>query len=95
MTGLTAPEFTALLPHVEHAWATYLRDRTIAGHPHTSRRDRPYDNCPLPTMADTLRFILTSLKQHPIQEVQGQLVGMSQSKAKKWIPLLHAVRKQA
>ena len=44
-----------------------------------SRRYRSYENCPLPTIADKLLFILTYLKQNPIQEVQGQLFGMSQS----------------
>jgi len=95
MTGLTEPEFTALLPHFERALAAYLPDRTIDGQPRTSRRDRAYDHCPLPTMADKLLFILTYLKQHPIQEVQGQLFRMSQSHANKWIHLLHRVLNQA
>jgi hypothetical protein len=46
MTGLTEEEFTALLPHFEHALGAYLQDRTIDGHPRTSRRDRAYDHCP-------------------------------------------------
>jgi hypothetical protein len=46
-------------------------------------------------MADTRLFILTYLTQHPIQEVQGQLFGMSQSNANKWIHLLHAGLNQA
>jgi hypothetical protein len=95
MTGLTEAEFTALLPHFARALAAYLQDRTIDGQPRTSRRYSLYDNCPLPTMADKLLFILTYLKQNPIQEVQGQLFGMSQSKANKWIHLLHAVLNQA
>jgi hypothetical protein len=95
MTGLTEPEFTALLPPFEDALAAYLQDRTIDGQPRTSRRDSAYDNCPLPTMADKLLFILTYVKQHPIQELQGQLFGMSQSNANKWIHLLHAVLNRA
>jgi len=95
MTGFTAEEFTALLPHFEHALAAYLQDRTIDGQPRTSRRYSPYNTCPLPTIADKLLFILTYLKQHPIQEMQGQLFGMSQSNANKWIHLLHAVLNQA
>ena len=46
-------------------------------------------------MADKLLFILTYLKQNPIQELQGQLFGMSQSNANKWIDLLHPVLNQA
>jgi hypothetical protein len=95
MTGLTAPEFTALRPHVERALAASLQNRTIDGQPRTSRRDSAYDNCPLPTIADKLLFILTSVKQHPIQEMQGQLFGMSQSNANKWIHVLHPVLNQA
>jgi hypothetical protein len=95
MTGLTAQEFSALLPHVEHALVAYLQDRTIDGQPRTSRRYRTYDNGPVPTIADKLLCMLTYVKQNPIQEVQGQLFGMSQSNATKWIHLLHAVLNQA
>src|SRR6266516_7031840 len=95
MTGLTEPEFTALVPHFEHALGAYLQDRTIDGQPRTSRRYSTYDNCPLPTIADKQLFILTYVKQNPIQEVQGQLFGMSQSNANKWIHVLHPVLNQA
>ena len=44
MTGFAEPEFTALLPHFEHALAAPLQDRTIDGHPRTSRRYSAYDN---------------------------------------------------
>jgi hypothetical protein len=95
MTGLTEAEFTALLPYFEQAFVTYMRERTIDGQPRTSRRYSTYDTCPLPTMADKLLFILSYLKQNPIQELQGQLFGMSQSNTNKWIHLLHPVLNQA
>jgi Helix-turn-helix of DDE superfamily endonuclease len=95
MTGLTPQEFTALLPHFEHAFLAYMKDHTIDGQPRTNRRYSTYDTSPLPTMADKLLFILTYLKQNPIQEVQGQLFGMSQSNANKWLHLLHTVLNQA
>jgi hypothetical protein len=95
MTGLTEAEFMALLPHFEQAFVGYMQDRTVDGQPRTSRRYTTYDTCPLPTTADKLLFILTYLKQNPIQEVQGQLFGMSQSNANKWIHLLHPVLNQA
>ena len=75
--------------------AADLQDRTIDGQSRTSRRDSAYDHCPLPTMADTRLFILPYLKQHPSQEGQGQLFGLSQSKANQWIHLLHPVVNQA
>jgi Helix-turn-helix of DDE superfamily endonuclease len=95
MTGLTEAEFQALLPHVEQAFVTYMQERTIDGQPRTSRRYRTYGTCPLPTMADKLLFILTYLQQNPMQEVQGQLFGMSQSHANTWIHVLHPVLNQA
>jgi Helix-turn-helix of DDE superfamily endonuclease len=95
LTGLTDAEFQALRPHFEQAFVTHMHDRTIDGHPRTSRRYRTYDTCPLPTLADKRLFILTYLKQNPIQEVQGQLFGMSQSHANKWIHVLHPVLNQA
>jgi len=95
MTGLAAAEFMALLPHFERALLAYLQDRTRDGQPRTSRRYSTYETCPLPTMADKLLFILTYLKQNPIQEVHRQLFGMSQSNANKWMHLLHPVLNQA
>jgi Helix-turn-helix of DDE superfamily endonuclease len=95
MAGLTQQEFTALLPHFEHAFLAYMEDHTSDGQPRTSRRDSTYDHTPLLTIADKLLFMPTYLKQHPLQEVQGQLFGMSQSNANKWIPLLHPVLNQA
>jgi hypothetical protein len=35
--------------------------------------------------------MLTYVKQNPIQEVPGQLFGMSQTNANKWIHVLHPV----
>ena len=95
LTGLTTAELQALLPHFEQAFVTYLQDRTIDGQPRTSRRDRAYDTCPLPTMADTRLFSLSDLKQPLIQAVPGQLFGMSQSHAHQWIHLRHPVCNQA
>ena len=94
LTGLTEAEFQALLPPFEQALMTYMHDRTIDGQPRTSRRYSTYGTCPLPTIADKRLFILTYVKQNPIQEVQGQLFGMSQSNANKWIHLLHPVLNQ-
>jgi len=95
MTGLTEKEFQALLPHFEQALVAYMGTRTIDGQPRTSRRYSTYENCPLPSMADKLLFMLSYLKHNPIQEMQGQLFGMSQSNANKWIHLLHPVLNQA
>jgi hypothetical protein len=95
MTGLTEQAFEALLPPFEHAFVAYMQAHTIDGPPRTVRRYSTYDTCPLPTIADQLLCMLTSVKQNPIQEGQGQLFGMSQSHANTWIHLLHTVVNQA
>jgi hypothetical protein len=70
-------------------------DHPRDGHPRTSRRSSTYETSPLATMADTLLCILTYMTQNPIQEKQGQLLGMSQANAKKWIHLLQTVLNHA
>jgi hypothetical protein len=95
MTGLTEDEVQALLPHVEQAFVTSMQARTIEGQPRTSRRSRTYGTGPLPTLADKLLCILTSVNQHPLQEGQGQLCGMSPSQAHQWLHGLHSVLTQA
>ena len=78
----------ALLPHVEQALVVYPQHRT-------SRRYRADEHGPLPTIADQRLFMLTYVKQNPIQEVPGQRLGMSQSHANTWIHLLHPVLNHA
>ena len=95
LTGLTEAECQALLPHVEQALVTDMRDRTSAGQPRTSRRSSTYGTGPVLTIADKRLFMLTDVKQHPIQEVQGQRFGMSQSNAHTWMHLLHPVLNHA
>ena len=95
LTELTEAEFQALLLLFEQTLVTYMHDRTIDGQPRTSRRYTTYGSCPLPTVADKRSFILTYVKQNPIQEVPGQLFGMSQSHANQWIHVLHPVLKYA
>ena len=46
MTGLTAQEFQALLPHFEQAFVAYMQAHTIDGQPRTVRRYSTYDTCP-------------------------------------------------
>jgi hypothetical protein len=85
----------ALLPHFARALVGSMQDRTSDAQPRTSRRYTTYTTWPLPTMADKLRFILTSVQQHPIQDIHGQLVGRSPSTANTWIHLRHPVLNQA
>lgn len=95
LTTLTPEEFTALVPAFEASFLERMRDYTIDGLPRLNRRYTPYKNSPLPTTEDKLLFILVHMKQNLTQEVQGQLFGMIQSDANKWLQLLRPVLQRA
>lgn len=95
LTSLTRDEFATVLPTFEAAFLDRMRDYTLDGLPRLNRRYTPYRNSPLPTIEDKLLFILVHMKQHPTQEVQGQLFGMIQSDANKWLQVLRPVLAEA
>ena len=94
LTTLEPNEFADLVPIFETCFMERMRDYTIDGLPRLNRRYTPYKNSPLPTIEDKLLFILVHMKQNLTQDVQGQLFGMGQSDANKWLqvlrPVLHA-----
>lgn len=87
-TGLNTATFTAFLADFTKAMQHYLDRTTLDGYVREGDRAITYANSPLPTASDRLLFILTYLKQNAIQEVHGQLFGMSQSNVSKWVRLL-------
>jgi Helix-turn-helix of DDE superfamily endonuclease len=91
LTSLTLDEFQQLVPPFEAAFQAHMADWRLDGRPRTARRYTAYQNCPLPTPADRLLFILVYLKTYPVQVVQGRLFGMSQSKAHQWFHVLLVV----
>ncbi len=95
LTTLEPNEFAALVPVFERCFLERMRDYTIDGLPRLNRRYTPYKNSPLPTIEDKLLFILVHMKQNLTQDVQGQLFGMLQSDANKWLQLLRPVLQQA
>lgn len=95
LTGLTRREFQDLVPVFQTSFETTLRAQTLDGLDRIGRAYTTYRNSPLPTIEDKLLFILVYLKQAPTQTLHGQLFGLSQSNANKWIHLLHLVLNQA
>jgi hypothetical protein len=87
-TSLTLEEFQQLVPPFETAFQAHLAAWRLDGKPRIARRFPVYQNCPLPTPADRLFFILVYLKTYALQVVQGRLFGMGQSKANQWIHVL-------
>jgi hypothetical protein len=95
LTGLTRQEFADLVPVFQASFETVLREQTLEGLERIGRGYTTYHNSALPTAEDKLLFILVYLKQAPTQTLHGQLFGMSQSNANKWIHLLHRVLNHA
>ena len=85
LTGLTDREFQALLPAFREAYTErYPPGRTLAG----GKRKRAVGGgrkSNLATIEDKLLFALVYQKSYPLQAVQGQLFGLSQSSANEWI----------
>ncbi len=95
LTTLEPHEFAALVPIFDACFLERMRTHTIDGLPRLNRRYTPYKTSPLPMIEDKLLFILVHMKQNLTQEVQGQLFGMIQSDANKWLQLLRPVLLQA
>ena len=87
-TSLTLEEFQTLVPPFETAFQAHMAVWRLDGKPRTARQFTVYKNCPLPTPADRLCFILVYLKTYALQVVQGRLLGMGQSKAN---PRIHVL----
>jgi hypothetical protein len=88
LTSLTLEAFRELVAPFEAAFQAHMAHWRLDGQPRTARRYTTSRNCPLPTPADRLLFILVSLKTYPLQIVHGRLFGMGQSKAHQWIHVL-------
>lgn len=95
LTSLEPDEFAALVPVFESCFLEYMREYTIDGLPRLNRRYTVYKNSPLPRIEDKLLFILVHIKQNLTQEIQGELFGMVQSDANKWLQLLRPLLYQA
>src|SRR6266568_3823471 len=88
LTSVTLDEFQYLVPPFEAAFQAHMAGWRRDGKPRTARQFSVYKNCPLPTPADRLFFILVYLKTYALQVVHGRLFGMGQSKANQWIHVL-------
>lgn len=87
LTGLARREFDEVLP----AFAQALAAAEARAKPKPKQRQRAPGGGRKPglrTVEDKLLFILVYTKTYPLQVVQGQLFGMSQSSANEWIHFL-------
>jgi hypothetical protein len=96
LTSLEVEEFDALLPSFKQAWDADVAKR-IASKPR-QRKPGGGRKATLKSLEDKLLFILVYVKVYPLQEVQGELFGISQGQTNGWIqrltPLLQSALAQ-
>jgi hypothetical protein len=93
-TGSTLEEFAALLPIFSDCFLAQMQELTLAGTPR-QKLYVSYQNCPLPTLADKLLFILRYLRKATTQDIFGAVFDMAQPVANQWIHRLHPCLNQA
>ena len=91
LTGWTLEEFSSLLPYFTKHFLEYYATKTLDGKPRIKRRYSTYKSSCLPSFEDKLLFILVYLRKATTQDVRGELFGMSQPIANKWIHRLLSV----
>ena len=85
LTGYTLEEFSALLPSFSKRFLAFVGTQTLDRKHRKKRRYTLYKNSCLPSHEDQLLFILIYLRKAMTQDVLGELFGMSQPVANKWI----------
>lgn len=86
LTGLTKESFETLLFHYEQEWSEYITHYTLEGRPRT-RLSKSITCKHIPATADKLVFILSYLKNNPLQEYHAASYGMTQPQANRFIHL--------
>ena len=85
LTGYTLEEFAALVPYFSKRFLEFVETNTLNGKPRRKRKYTPYRNSCLLSLEDKLLFILIYLRKAMTQDVLGELFGMDQPVANKWI----------
>jgi hypothetical protein len=87
LTGLTVSEFDVLLPSFKYHWDEYYSHYTLKGK-FRERISYGRKTGKLPMIGDKLLFILSYLKNNPLQEYHGATFGMTQPQCNDWVHLL-------
>ena len=87
LTGFTEREFEAFIPSFQYHWESYYSCFTLKGKPRY-RLSYNRKTSKLPMIRDKLLFILSYLKNNPLQEYHGAFYGMTQPQCNDWIHLL-------
>ncbi len=85
LTGYKLEEFIALLLVFRATFLEHYSTITLNGEPRIKRRYSTYKTSCLPSFEDKLLFVLVYLRKAPTQDMMGELFGMCQLVANKWI----------
>ena len=93
LTSLEVKEIDALLPSFKKAWEADITERNSS----KPRQRKPGGGrkATLASLEDKLLFILVYVKVYPLQQVQGELFGISQGQANGWIQRLTPILQSA
>jgi hypothetical protein len=95
LTGLSLEQFTGLLPYFEACHNEYFSRYDMRGKYRDHRRGFViYKNSPLPTVEDRLFFLLSYLKNNPLQEYHAACFGMEQKQCNLFIHSLMRILEQ-
>ena len=84
LTGFTVAEFEAFVPTFRYHWEEYYSHFTLKGNPR-QRISYNRKSSQLPLINDKLLFILSYLKNNPLQEYHGATYGMTQPQCNQWV----------
>lgn len=90
LTGLDKDSFETLLFYYEQDWNEYITHFTLSGKPR-ERLSKSITCKHLPATADKLMFILSYLKNNPLQEYHAACFGMTQPQANSLIHLFSKI----
>jgi hypothetical protein len=94
LTSLTVPEFDALLPRFEYHWERFINKFTLSGKVR-KKKYVPRAIEGLLSIEEKLFFILTYLKNNPLQEFHAASFNLEQDMCNKWIHLLSPIVSKA
>ena len=90
LTGFTLEEFEAFIPFFKYHWDEYYSHYTLKGKIRI-RISYNRTSSQLPCITDKLLFILSYLKNNPLQEYHGATYGMTQPQCNEWVHRLSEI----
>ncbi|MDH6355823.1 hypothetical protein M2132_002170 [Dysgonomonas sp. PH5-45] len=84
LTGFSLSEFEAFLPTFQYHWEEYHSHYTLKGKPRI-RVSYGRKSSQLPCITDKLLFILSYMKNNPLQDYHATMFDMTQPQCNEWI----------